>query len=41
MSGVPFAIPLAWTWDGSFFLHRVSFAAEIGSDCLRHRELIR
>lgn len=38
---VPLAVPLAWTCAGLFFLQVVSFARRIGSDCLRHRGLIR
>lgn len=41
MSGVPLAIPFAWTNATLFFLQSVRFRREIGSDCLRHRGLIR
>jgi hypothetical protein len=41
MSGVPIAIPLAWTNAALFFLQSVRFRREIGSDCLRYRGSIR
>jgi hypothetical protein len=41
MRGVPLAVPLAWTYTEWFFLQVVKFCSEIGSDCLRHRGLIR
>jgi len=41
MSGVPVAIPLAWTWCRWFFLQKRMMSSAIGSDCLRHRGFIR
>ena len=41
MSAIPVAVPLAWTWPGSFFLQGLRFSVEIGSDCLRRRGFIR
>ena len=41
MTGIPLAVPLAWTPAGLFFLQVVRFCFEIGSDCLRHWGLIR
>jgi hypothetical protein len=38
---VPLAVPLAWTCPRLFPLQVVRFDCEIGSDCLRHRGLIR
>jgi hypothetical protein len=40
MSAVPLAIPFAWSTRGCFYLLGVKFRVEIGSDCLRIRELI-
>ena len=41
MSGVPVAIPLAWTIRGMFFLQSVRFGRLNGSDCLRQRRNLR
>lgn len=35
MSGVPFAVPLAWSQSGSFILQMARFCSQIGCDCLR------
>jgi len=40
MSAVPVAIPIAWSARECFYLQGVRFCFEIGSDCLRIRELI-
>lgn len=37
MSGVPIAIPLAWTNHAAFFLQSDRLGLKNGSDCLRHR----
>jgi hypothetical protein len=41
MSGIPVAIPLAWTTRPLFHLQSDEFRAQIGSDCLRHRRHFR
>ena len=41
MNGVPFAVPLAWSYPRANDLQADGSAAEIGSDSKRHREVIR
>lgn len=41
MRTIPFAIPVAWTNWGRFYLHRGRADEEIGNDCLRSRRFIR
>jgi hypothetical protein len=41
MSAVPTAVPLAWSWRMVFVLEKLTFWRGNGSDCLRHRRLIR